>query len=446
MVLFYPSCFFPIRPVSYSQFHGTCADERGETVGKLHYGWIIVIFGAIIVSSNALGIYGFGVFLAPLTAEFGWERGALSGAMGVGSLLQGALALVSGRLTDRFGPRILVTFAGLLLGTGFFLMSRVTELWQVYIVWGIAVGGEMGFTLIPINATIPRWFHKNRGLAIAIPAAGFGLGAVVAPVLIQQLVLSFDWRTCFVILAIITFVITIPLAQFLRQDPAQKGIKPFGADPNAPASHREVTGMPFGQAAKTSQFWVFACIQFGFLMCMQTMITHLVPLAKDIGILPMAAAASLSILAGSSVVGRLSIGYISDRIGSLRTLMMAVIMLTIALVWLMMAQNLWMIYAFAIIFGLAYGGVIPLFTVVPAELFGLKYLGMITGALMFLSGFGAALGPPLAGGIYDAAKSYTPALPIFVGVGIAVVVLAFFLMRSQRGVKKEKPAEIIAGH
>ena len=111
---------------------------------KLHYSWVMVIIAFFVLAMNALAVFGFGVFLKPLTEQFGWDRGTLSGAFSAGTILTGILSLVTGRLTDRYGPRIFVSLAGVLLGTGFILLSLITSLWQVYLIWGLLIGVGIG--------------------------------------------------------------------------------------------------------------------------------------------------------------------------------------------------------------------------------------------------------------------------------------------------------------
>jgi MFS family permease len=143
---------------------------------RLHYGWVVALVGTCILVANALLVYTFGVFLTPLTLEFGWERGALSGAFSVTVLIVGGLGILAGGLSDKYGARIVVTLGGLFLGTGFSLMSQVNSLWQVYLILGLFVGVGGSFSFVPVLATIPRWFAKRVGTAMGITMAGFGLG------------------------------------------------------------------------------------------------------------------------------------------------------------------------------------------------------------------------------------------------------------------------------
>lgn len=387
-----------------------------------------------ILAMNALAVAGFGVFLKPLTEEFGWERGALSGAFSLGALSTGILALIAGRLSDRYGPRIFVTIAGLLLGSGFLLMSQISSLWQVYLVWGLLIGVGLGCSVTPVISTIPRWFSKKRGIALAVTVSGFNFGATVGPILIQWLISNYSWQIAFIVLGMIPLVINIPLAQFLKRNPQQMGLKPYGED--APAetdltTDSDTWGLTLTQAVKTWHFWVFASLQFAFGFSMQIVVVHIVPHATDIGIPAIIAATILSISAGGRIVGNLTTGFLADRIRARLVLSFCFIVSTLSLAWLLFVTDISGFFAFAILFGITSGGIIPLLTLVPAELFGLRNLGVFSGAFLLFGTSGGALGSPFAGYIFDVIGSYRVAFTVSVVIGTLAVILSLILTRAR---------------
>ncbi|MFC1943418.1 MFS transporter [Chloroflexota bacterium] len=399
---------------------------------NLYYGWVIVFVGALVLATNSIAIFGFGIFLKPLTAQFGWDRGAIAGAMSSGLLIAGVLSFVSGRLSDQYGPRILVTVAGLSLGTGFLVMSQIGSLWQMYLIWGLFMGIGISCSVIPIISTIPRWFTGKMGIALAIPGIGFGLGSIISPLSIQWLISTFGWRLSFIILGFIPFIITIPLAQFLKQDPRQIGLKPYGGSETIQESQSgdfAVWGFSLAEAIKTRRFWVFGLLHFSFGFCAQTVIVHIVPHIIDTGISAMIAASTLSIVAGSSVIGRLSTGLLSDWIGGRRILNGCLVLVTLAFVWILFATEAWMFYAFALVFGLAFGGVTLLLPVVSIELFGVRFLGAIFGAVLFFGTAGSAVGAPLSGFVFDITGSYILAFKINAAAGMLTIILSQILLR-----------------
>ncbi|MFC1937326.1 MFS transporter [Chloroflexota bacterium] len=400
----------------------------------LYYGWVMVLLAMCVLATHALVIYTFGVFLKPLTTEFGWERGALSGALSTYMLSAGILAIFVGRLSDRYGPRIPVTLNGVLTGIGFLLLSQISSLWQVYVIWGLLLGIGGSCCFIPTMSTIPRWFVKRRGIAIGLTAAGFGLGAIVSPPLAQWLISICGWQQAFIILGVITFVIVIPFAQLMKHSPQRMGLKPYGEmatieDKPSPASVAE--GLSFKQALKTGRFWIFGSLNFCFHVCIQVIIAHIVPHASDIGIQAIVAASILSIVAGISVIGRLSMGFVSDWIGGRLACTACLVIATLALVWLLFAGETWMFYVFGVVYGLAYGGFIPLMTMVPAELFGPRFLGVILGSVVLFGTVGGALGPLLAGSIFDVTGEYRLAFLISVVLCALAFILSLILLRSR---------------
>jgi MFS family permease len=367
-----------------------------------------------------------------MTTEFNWDRGSLSAALSLSLLVGGSLGILGGRLSDRYGTRLLVTISGISTGTAFLLLSQITALWQVYLIWGILMGIGFGFCVIPIMATIPRWFIKRLGIAMGIAMMGSGLGGIIAPLLTQWLISSYGWRYAFIILGVIILIIVIPLAQLLKRSPQQVGLKPYGVDEiiEDNQSHGSaIELLSLSQAIRTIRFWLFGLILASVFLCLSSMTVHIVPHASDTGIPAINAASILSITAGIGIIGRLGIGLISDRIGGLLTLSACVGLLTLALIWLIFAKEMWMFYIFAVVFGIAQAGFITLLSIVTTELFGLVSLGAILGGVILFATIGDAIGAPVAGAIFDITGNYRLAFLIFVAIGAMALILSVLLLR-----------------
>ncbi len=407
-----------------------------STVGKLkrmHYGWIMVLVSACLMVVQALRIFTFGVFLKPITEEFGWGRGEISTAYAIGMFISGSFALVAGRASDRYGPRILVTVSGFLVATGFFLMSRISAIWQFQVIWGLLMGLGGSFFFIPITSTIPRWFAKHRGTAVALAGAGFGFGGIISPPLAQLLISTYDWRRTYVILSMITLAIVVPLAQLLKQSPERIGIRAYGEELDIKSGTAQVNslageGFSFTGAVKTKYFWLFGFLQFCFFSCLQVVLVHINPYAVDIGIPALTAASIVSFISAFSTVGRIATGFLSDKVGGRPVLVACLATATLALIWLLVAKQVWMFFLFAMVFGLAYGGMVPLTAIVPAELFGLKAFGVIYAGLMLVSTTGESLGAPVAGFIFDLTGHYWPAFLICICLCSLATTLGILLM------------------
>ncbi len=391
-----------------------------------------------IMATCSLSVYTFGVFLKPLIENFQWDRGPLSLAPSIAYLVAGFLAIATGKLSDKYGPRILASLGGVLMGAGFVLMSRVSTLRDTYIFWGLFIGLAFGCFIAPLVSTIPRWFVQKRGIAVSILATGFGLGAIVSPLLAQMLISAHGWQKTFVILGVVAWAVIIPLAQFVRKSPAQMGLRPYGQldDGQSEAIGVSMEGLSLGEAVRGASFWLYGAIGSLWFFCLQAIVVHIIPHATASGVTEIAAASILSIIAGCSVASRASMGFIADRLGARQALSLCLILSTLALAWLIFAHEMWAFYIFAIAFGLAYGGVIPLATLVPAELFGTKSLGMVIGALMLYSTIGGAGGAPFAGYVYDTTGSYRTVLPVLAAISVITVLLGVVLLK-YRGKRRQ---------
>lgn len=406
-------------------------DCRFMRLNRVHYGWIVALASAGIMAGCSLSVYTFGVFLEPLLTDFGWDRGPLSLAPSIAFMVAGALAVVTGKLSDRYGPRILVSLGGVMMGAGFVLMSQINTLSDTYIFWGLFIGLAFGCLISPLVSTIPRWFVQKRGIAVSILATGFGVGAIVSPLLAQMLISAHGWQKAFLVLGVIAWAIIIPLAQFVRKSPAQMGKRPYGDPDDADGTviDAPMGGVSLGEALRSISFWIYGAIGFLYFFCLQAIVVHIVPHATASGIPEIAAASILSVIAGCSVASRASAGFVSDKLGTRRALSLCLMLSALAFVWLIFAQAIWAFYVFAIALGFAYGGVIPLATLVPSELFGTKSLGAIIGALMLYNTIGGAGGAPFAGYVFDTTGSYHTALPVLATVSIVTAVLGVVLWK-----------------
>jgi MFS family permease len=400
-------------------------------LNRIHYGWIVVIASAIILSACSLALFTFGVFLRPLTLEFGWERGPLALATSLTFLVAGPGGLVTGKLSDRFGPRIIVTLGGIVMGSGYLLMTHATTLFHVYIFWGLFLGIAQASCAIPILSTIPRWFVQKRGIAVSIPFAGFGVGSIISPILAQILISSYGWQNAVLILGIIAWLITIPLSQLLRKDPAEMKLRPYGesVDPDDNKTGDWNKGLSLKETLRTLPFWIIGMISCLWLFCQQTVNIHIVSQAIDKGITELVAAGILSVIGGVNVAGMLSIGFISDKLGARRSLSLCLIIGMLSLVWFLFAGGIWSFYIFGIAFGFAVGGTKPLDMLVPSELFGVRSMGVILGAILLCGTIGGAWGPAFAGYIFDVTGSYNAALIVLVALSLIAVVLSLVLLK-----------------
>ena len=395
---------------------------------RLFHGYIITGICSLIMMVGIVAQSSYGVFFKPLLLEFGWTRAMTSGAFSLSLLIQGILSIFAGRLTDRFGPRLVITAAGFLVGLSLLLMPQISTGWQLYLFFGILGGISQGCIWVPILSTVARWFTRRRGLMVGIVSAGLGGGQVVAPHLANQLNINYGWRTSYVILGIISLVAIVVAAQFLRRDPSQLGQLPDGADREKhDGLDLEPTGLSLREAIHTRQMWMLIVAYFciGFFTVATSL--HIVPHATDLGISAVSAAAILSTIGGVSIVGRIGMGIAADRIGSKWVLTIGFILSTATLLWLVFIKELGIFYVFAVVFGFTRGGIMMLQSPILAESFGLKAHGAILGAIIFGTSLGGTVGPLLTGYMFDVTGSYQLAFLVFAILSLTSLILAILL-------------------
>ncbi len=400
--------------------------------GKFHYSYVIA---ASCFGIQAVGIgtyFSYGVLFNPLISEFGWSRASIAGASSVAFLLMGLLGIVIGRLNDRIGPRKLMTVTGVFLGLGYLLMSRLETVWQLYLFFGIAFGIGLSSIDVIVLTTIARWFVRKGGVMTGIVKVGTGAGQMTIPFLASILIISYGWRFACVLIGIAVLIILVAIAQLMRRDPGVMGLSPDG-DETGPEDKPAlaVEGLFLREAIRTRQFWTICAVNLTVVFCLMLVMVHIVPFAIDIEVSPTKAAGVLSTIGGVSMAGRFFSGLNIDRIGSRKVMIFCFFLLIVGLLWLQLAKELWMIYLFAVIYGIAHGGFFTAISPIVAEFFGIKSHGAIFGIAMFSGTFGGAIGPFLAGYIFDVTGGYGLAIWIC----ILMSALGFVLISLLKPVK-----------
>ena len=395
---------------------------------RFFYGYIVVL-AAICIMIVIWGAYRtFGIFFKPVLSEFGWTRAMTSGAFSLCAILNGFLTISMGKLTDKFGPRIVMVACGFFLGLGYLLMSQISTIWQLYLFYGVIIAIGMGGSFTPLVSTVARWFVKRRGMMTGIVASGVGLGTMIMSPVASRLISGCGWRTSYIIIGIIALVLIILAAQFLRRDPGQMGQLPYGENGVKENSlNLESSGFSLQQAVHTRQLWMLGAIFFCFLFGLETIMVHIVPHATELAISATTAANILAVIGGLNIAGMIIMGSAGDRIGNRLTIIICFILMSIALVWLVVIKEVWMLYLFAAILGFASGGISVLISPIVAELFGLSSHGVILGSIMFIGTIGGATGPILAGHIFDIIGSYHTAFIVCAAVGILGIILTSLL-------------------
>ena len=372
---------------------------------KLYYGWVIVA-ACLMISLISYGIqYSFGVFFKPLESEFNWTRIQVSGVFSAYMLLHCILAFFAGSATDKFGPRKIVTFGGFFAGLGLILTSYVSDPWQLYLFYSLMLGLGISTAWTPIVTTTSRWFARRwTGLALGIVSAGVGLGTMILSPVASYLIATYGWNTSYFILGVAAWIIIISSAQLLRKEPPST----VAATPETISSTSQTNfgGFTLKEALRTRNLWLFYVMYILFAICIFVVMGHLVRHAEDINTSSTVAATFLSVIGVGSIIGRIAMGSISDRLGRKTSIIICSIVLGVMMFWLTAIESVWEFYVFSAIFGFCYGGTSPVVAATIGEIFGLAHLGAIYGSVIMVAGFGGAVGPLLPGYIYDVTNSY----------------------------------------
>jgi MFS family permease len=400
-----------------------------DTIKDRNYSYGYVIAAACFgIQAIGVGTYVcYGVFFNPLISEFGWSRAAISGASSMAFFLMGLFSILVGRLNDRIGPRNVMAVTGFLFGLGHVLMSRLGAVWQLYVFYGLIIG--MGLSSVDVIAlsTTARWFVRKRGIMTGIVKIGTGAGQFIIPLAASILIASYGWRTSYIIIGAAVLLLLVSIAQLLRRDPSQLAPLPdYEEEPSGGKRDFASGGFSISETLRTRQFWTICAVNLSIIFCLLMIMVHIVPHAQDIRVSATKAAGILSTIGGVSMVGRFISGIAIDRIGSKRAMIVCLILLISGLLWLQTAKELWMLYLFAVIYGTAHGGYFTTISPIVAEFFGIRAHGVLFGIIAFSGNVGGAIGPILAGYIFDVTAGYSPAFwlcTLMSALGLALLLL-----------------------
>ncbi len=390
---------------------------EGTARPRFFYGYVVVAAAFVIMTLAWGSNRSFGVFVDPILKEFGWTRAAVSGSFTINCLVMGVLTLLAGRLTDRLGPRFVLIVCGLLLGIAYLLTSRVHSVFEFYVFYGIIGGAGMSGLLTPLMSAVVRWFSRRRSLMSGILVAGPGLGNMAVPMVCSFFILSLGWRTSFFILGVVVLAVILSAALLIRRDPAELGLAPYGAAEEITSlSNPGKRGFSVQQAIQTRQFWLINLLSFCDLFLINVVVVHIVIHAIDLNIPSTRAASVLSLAAGMSIPGRIIMGGIADRIGNRRALIFCLATSVSAFALLLFARGIGMLYLFAGLYGVSLWSTGAIVSPLIAELFGLRSHATLYSFAVFASAIGSAVGPIVAGLLFDFSGSYNWAFVICLGV------------------------------
>jgi MFS family permease len=397
-----------------------------RTKPVIFYGYIIAIasFSILLVTYGVR--FSYGIFFTPMSTELGWNSATTSLAYSFSMIVEGIFNIIMGAVTDKYGPRLVLTISGILMGAGYCLMLLVHYAWQFYLFYGLMIGIGMGGIFIPLIAVIARWFSSRRGVMTGSVMSGAGLGILIMAPLSNRIVELLSWRGTFLIMGILVLIVIVIAAQFLKGDPSVMGLVPYGEDVSkVKKTTPEVYSLK--KALKKYQLWFVFLIYvfYGFIAI--SVNVHIVPDAIGAGISAAVAATMLATMGGVQIIGRIGLGLLGDRIGNKIIFIIGFVLAIASLFWAVFNHATSAFFVFAVFFGISQGGISTSQSPLIAALFGLKSHGLIFGFCGFGYTVGAALGPFLTGHIYDISGSYNLAFIICTAVSAGGLILTLCL-------------------
>lgn len=403
---------------------------------KLFYGWWIGLAGTLILAiSSGLGFYGHGVFLDPLCQIHGWSKGSVSSAVTLYFLTNGITGMFLGRRIDRFGPRQLLIVGALVFALAFVLLSRVSALWQLYAVYLLMAMGWSATSLIPVNALLVNWFIQRRGQVMSLVMCGLSIGGIIMVPLATWLIARWGLNLALPLLGALYCLGIVPVALLVvKQKPSDVGQYPDGRPPrSAPAgvvadalrSSHQTRSWTRAQAMRTMSFWAIVTAFFLAMVCQVAYLVHQISfLSKSLGLA--GAASAVSLTAAASIAGRLLLGVFIDPLDKRHVTMALFLLQGAAVLGLAHSTHTVVLYLGTFIFGLTMGSILMTQSLITAECFGMISFATVSGLAGMFVAVGSAIGPTIAGWIYDTTQSYRFAFTLFAGVSLLAAMAILF--------------------
>ena len=369
----------------------------------------VVVWATFVCLAVIFGVsYSFAAFFENFAKEFAAQRADVSWIFGLCGLVYFVLGAGGGMLADRWGPRMVCMTGMVFIAMGLFLTSLAQSLATVYLSYGLLVGLGIALVYTPSIACVQPWFNKRRGLASGIASAGVGAGTLILPVVVSYLLIEVNWREALQMMSAGVLLIGLTAGFLLKRAPNLSG------NTSGP-----LPGLTLSATLKTPSFkWLYMGTLLGAPV-MFVPFAHISAAARDAGVPDAQAVGLVGLIGIGSLVGRFAIGWLADRMGRIKTLMLMQGLMGLSyLVWAG-AQDPWMFAVFALWFGLSYGSIVSLLPAICMDLFGGRAVSAIIGTLYTGAALGNLLGPVLAGQVFDMTQSY--ALVIWITLGISAM-------------------------
>jgi OFA family oxalate/formate antiporter-like MFS transporter len=403
----------------------------------LYYGWIIVIASFFAVSTTGF-TSSFGVFYEPLINNFNWTVAQISLAPSIRSFIYLLFVLPSSYLYEKINARLILLLGGTLMGLGLVLSSQVSTLWQLYVFYGVIGGIGSCSIWVPITSTIAKWFDDKRGIAMGGALSGFGFGILILAPFLRKIILIHGWRIALLFSGIATFIV-ITLTGVVLKDKAEiKKDYKYEKIPNFRDSLRiQIKNMLFicKQVLRRPEFWLLFNLWVLSTVVRSIYFQHIVLFSLTINIPSIHGALTLGIMGINSIIGRIFIGFIMDRFGSSRSLILCYVINLFSTLILIYTKTEFFLYLFAILFGFSSGGRTTLEVPLVMDFFELKNMSIILGMFEIAFGIGGFIGPYLGGYVFDILGRYNEIFLFCSFLTMISLVITIFLNNNPARVK-----------
>ena len=394
--------------------------------------WLRLAIAVLVSTIGGVGMWSVVVALPAIQADFGVARADASLPYTLTMLGFGAGGIVTGRLADRFGIAVPLAVGALSLALGYIAAGHASTLWQVAIAHGVLIGLGCSTTFGPMMADMSHWFVRRRGIAVAVVASGNYLAGTIWPPVVQHFIAADGWRATHIGIGLFLLVTMLPLTYFLRGR-----VHSHHTEASTQSAARRQAALPF--SGMTLQ--VLLCIA-GVACCVAMSMpqVHIVAYCGDLGYGPARGAEMLSLMMGFGIISRVTSGFVADRIGGVRTLLLGSVLQGTALFFYLFFNGLTSLYVISAMFGLFQGGIVPSYAIIVREYFSPREAGTRVGVVLMATLIGMALGGWLSGEIFDVSGSYRAAFLNGLGWNLVNVSIMTWLLLRSRG----RPAPIRA--
>ncbi len=406
---------------------------------RIHYAWVIVIVAAIMRLSTSAFRSSASILIPRIVETFGWSYGAVGIGFSIQWVVSGLFGPPSGWMGDRFGVRFTMLLGGALFIAGMVLTGFMQHLWQFYLFFGVVLSLSMAIFQVPLTVAVTNWFRKHLGVGMGLLQSSQGMGPLVAVPVMFLILTNFGLKAAFIIPGIGGGLILLLLVPLFYNQPGDVNLRPLGADDDEPIQKSQrgeaaqIRTKTFLRAAqRTHAFWNLIGIHYWGCAGHAIIVVYLVAMAEEKGVSSVMAAGAFVALQVASTLTRFAVPVLADRIGSKGVMAACFFLQVVPVFILFFAQDAWMFYLFAVLFGIGFGGEMTAFPIINRQYYGRAPVGTTYGWQMMGAGLGMASGALLGGLLRDLTGDFNYTMALSLVLSLAGVASIMFLPGTHR--------------